>query len=235
MWMCSSTRLHTFTHCGKALNPDRNYNWAIVQKQKATTNKLKPPNPTGLIMSVCRRVCESVCVFEILRLCSHIQGPRSLMMSRRLTEYQSSVVVVDGGLRPGPECTASTHSVKQMVVVKEVGAASAVIGRASRAVSETEPQQRDALPGCVYACVWVCKGDFSVGGCQGLPIQRVAVPTHEGMCGKKCVTHEGRSVFSFLSECWSYQDSPQNFTIFGGIPVGKSQTQNNNITFQFGS
>lgn len=84
---------------------------------------------------------------------------------------------------------------------------------------------------CLVVCMRVCRGNFSVGGCQGLPIQRVAVPTHEGMCGKKCVTHEGRSVFSFLSECWSYQDSPQNFTILGRIPVGKSQSQNKNITF----
>lgn len=30
--------------------------------------------------------------------------------------------VLDGGLRPGPECTASSHSVKQMVAVKEMGA-----------------------------------------------------------------------------------------------------------------
>lgn len=86
-----------------------------------------------------------------------------------------------------------SYSVKQMVVVKEVGAVRAVIGRASSAVSETEPQQSGGLPiVCVYVCMSVsvcgclceCRGDFSEGGCQGLPIQLVAVPTHEGMCGK---------------------------------------------------
>ncbi len=47
-------------------------------------------------------------------------------------------------------------------------------------VSETEPEQSGGLPGCE------CEGDFSVGGCQGLPNQRVAVPTDEGMYGKMC-------------------------------------------------
>ena len=32
---------------------------------------------------------------------------------------------------------------------KEVGAASVLIGQASRAVFETEPEQSDGLPGCV--------------------------------------------------------------------------------------
>lgn len=62
-----------------------------------------------------------------------------------------------------------------------VGAASALIGQASRVVSETEPEQSDGLPGCVCVCVG---GDLSVGGCQGLPNQRVAVPTDEGMYEK---------------------------------------------------
>lgn len=57
-----------------------------------------------------------------------------------------------------------------MVVVKEVGAVRAVIGRASSAVSETEPQQSGGLPiVCVYVCmsvsVRVCVGVcVSVGG-----------------------------------------------------------------------
>lgn len=47
-----------------------------------------------------------------------------------------------------------------MVEVKELGAESAVIGQASRVVSETEPQESDGLPICVYVCV------FKGGGVQ---------------------------------------------------------------------
>lgn len=73
-------------------------------------------------------------------------------------------MVVSG---PGTEHRASTHSVKQMVL----------IGQASRAVSETEPEQRGELVVSVYVNV----GDFSLGDCQDLSILRVAVPVYKQM------------------------------------------------------
>lgn len=47
-----------------------------------------------------------------------------------------------------------------------------LIGQASRAVSETEPEQRGGLVVSVHVNV----GDFSLGDCQALSILRVAVP-----------------------------------------------------------
>lgn len=37
------------------------------------------------------------------------------------------------------------------------------------------------MVGCLVVCA---RGDFSVGGCQGVSIQHVAVPTDEEMHGK---------------------------------------------------
>lgn len=78
-------------------------------------------------------------------------------------------MVVSG---PGTEHRASTHSVKQMV---DVRTASVLIGQASRAVSETEPEQRGGLVVSVHV------GDFSLGDCQDLSILRVAVPVYKQM------------------------------------------------------
>lgn len=80
-------------------------------------------------------------------------------------------MVVSG---PGTEHRASTHSVKQMV---DVRTASVLIGQASRAISETEPEQRSELVVSVHVNV----GDFSLGDCQDLSILRVAVPVYKQM------------------------------------------------------
>lgn len=72
----------------------------------------------------------------------------------------------------------------------------------------------------------VPRGGFSVGGCQSLPIQSAAVPTDERIYGKT-VTHEGHSVFSFVSECWRYQDSPYSSSDDGWICFGESELHNN--------
>lgn len=54
------------------------------------------------------------------------------------------------------------------------GADRSVRGCTNRAFSENESRLSDGLSG----------RDFSVGGCQGCPIQHVAVPTHKGIYGK---------------------------------------------------
>lgn len=84
-------------------------------------------------------------------------------------------MAVDGGLRPGLESTASTHSVKQMVAVPRRWR--------QRALRLAEPagwfliQSLSGVVGCLVACE---RGIFQ------LPIQCVAVPADEGMYGKMC-------------------------------------------------
>ena len=87
--------------------------------------------------------------------------------------------MVDGGLRPGSERTASNHGVKQMVAVPRRWG--------QRVFSLAKPAGRFLKQSLsrVMGCLVVCEGgDLSVGGCQGLPNERVVVPTDEEMYGK---------------------------------------------------